>query len=191
MSNILKKDAIFKECIKSWGEIRREKNKAITWYSELNHVKQEYTKINTVCSSSEETSLMDQQELQRSDRSQWSNRMDKNDPAINKEERRNLHEREGDILGADRGEARYVPASWIWRTNVKSQICRWWDLLFTSAKGIFYFHPWESTNIYTLEKLGEANNTTVKIQWHSQDFLGKSWSHFQGRNHSLHVSHFF
>lgn len=39
--------------------------------------------------------------------------MDKNDPAINKEERRNLHEREGDILGADRGEARYVPASWI------------------------------------------------------------------------------
>lgn len=109
MSNILKKDAIFKECIKSWEEIRREKNKAIKvpWYSELNHVKQEYTKINTAYSSSEETSLMDQQELQRSDRSQWSHRMDKNDTAIIKEERRNLHERrEGDILGADRGEAR-------------------------------------------------------------------------------------
>ena len=45
----------------------------------------------------------------------------------------------------------------------KSQICRWWDLLSTSAKGIFYFHPGKSTDIYILEKLGETNNTIVKF----------------------------
>ena len=159
-------------------------------------MKQEYTKINTVCGSSEETSLMDQQELQRSDRSQWSHRMDKNDPAINEGGRRNLHERrEGDILGADRGEARYIPLSWIWRT------CRSEDLQITDMQmvrfafyfrqGHFLFPPWEIYRHLHIRKARWNKQYHCEILMTFSDFWGKSWSHFQGRNHSLHVSHSF
>ena len=135
---------------------------------------------------------MDQQKLERQRDCQQSHRTDKNDPLVNREERRNSHEgRERDILEAG-GKAKLHPTFRDLKSQCQITAMQMVRFAFNFPQGHFISLSWEIYGHLHIRKARLSKQYQCENPMtFSRGSLGKSWACFQSRNHFLHVSSLF
>lgn len=164
----------------------------------LNHVKQLHRKRPHWPSFlwKRNLSLISQQQFDKSERCEWSHRLDKGQKPgitllkIGKGERNHKREEQGMLRGAE-SKAKLMPTIPDQKTQCQNTVMQVVVCFETPQRYLFLFPPvGKPIDIYTVEKQGETNDTNVKIQREPQDVLWVNLGHiFKTETISLYVSH--